>query len=186
MKLGQRSGEELVRVDPARWAHSVADQKNQIAELRAQLQERVDAMAMRIGEVNAHVIRLDALGKRLTEMANIDSREFDFDSAPPSGGPERRRRRQRPDPGYHQHARVASSRRVDLRDCPARRPGERDPRPRAQEADPPGRPPGHRPASFLRISASARTRSPGTRPSTRASISPAPRAQTSWRWPQAS
>jgi murein DD-endopeptidase MepM/ murein hydrolase activator NlpD len=45
-------------------------------------------MAMRIGEVNAHVIRLDALGKRLTEMADIDSREFDFDRDPPSGGPE--------------------------------------------------------------------------------------------------
>jgi len=52
------------------------------------MNERVDAMAMRMGEVNAHVIRLDALGKRLTEMADIDSHEFDFDSAPASGGPE--------------------------------------------------------------------------------------------------
>jgi len=34
------------------------------------------------------VIRLDALGKRLTEMADIDSREFNFDRDPPSGGPE--------------------------------------------------------------------------------------------------
>jgi len=38
--------------------------------------------------MNAHVIRLDALGKRLTEMANIDHRELDFDNAPPAGGPE--------------------------------------------------------------------------------------------------
>src|SRR5215470_10782032 len=45
-------------------------------------------MAMRLGQVNAHMIRLDALGKRLTDMANIDQREFDFDSEPPSGGPE--------------------------------------------------------------------------------------------------
>ncbi len=45
-------------------------------------------MAMRLGEVNAHVIRLDALGKRLTEMADIDSREFNFERDPPSGGPE--------------------------------------------------------------------------------------------------
>jgi murein DD-endopeptidase MepM/ murein hydrolase activator NlpD len=57
-------------------------------ELKKQLQERVDAMAMRLGEVNAHVIRLDALGKRLTEMADIDNREFDFGRDPPSGGPE--------------------------------------------------------------------------------------------------
>jgi len=52
------------------------------------LQERVDAMAMRLGQMNGHVIRLDALGKRLMDMANIDQNEFDFDSAPPTGGPE--------------------------------------------------------------------------------------------------
>ncbi|HVN42066.1 MAG TPA: M23 family metallopeptidase, partial [Steroidobacteraceae bacterium] len=67
---------------------ALAKQKQQIAELRQQLQLRVDAMAMRLGEVNAHVIRLDALGKRLTEMADIDNREFDFGRDPPSGGPE--------------------------------------------------------------------------------------------------
>ena len=43
---------------------------------------------MRLGAINAHVIRLDALGKRLTEMANINSREFDFDHDPPQGGSE--------------------------------------------------------------------------------------------------
>ena len=65
-----------------------AEQKQQIAELRAQLQDRVDAMAMRLGTINAHIIRLNALGKRLTQMANINSREFDFDHDPPQGGPE--------------------------------------------------------------------------------------------------
>ena len=38
------------------------------------------------GTINAHVIRIDALGKRLTQMANISSREFDFDREPPQGG----------------------------------------------------------------------------------------------------
>ena len=88
MKLGQRSGAALNRPDQAQWAQVLADQRRQIADLRGQLQERVDAMAMRIGQVNAHMIRLDALGKRLTDMAKIDSREFDFDSEPPTGGPE--------------------------------------------------------------------------------------------------
>jgi murein DD-endopeptidase MepM/ murein hydrolase activator NlpD len=88
MKLGQRSGAALNRGDQTQWAQVLADQRRQIAELRGQLQERVDAMAMRLGQMNAHVTRLDALGKRLTDMANIDSREFDFDSEPPTGGPE--------------------------------------------------------------------------------------------------
>ena len=37
---------------------------------------------------NANVIRLNALGKQLTQMANINSREFDFDHEPPQGGSE--------------------------------------------------------------------------------------------------
>lgn len=88
MHLGQASSVSRVRGDSAHWSQVLSEQKRQIAELKQQLQERVDAMAMRLGEVNAHVIRLDALGKRLTEMADIDNREFDFDTDPPSGGPE--------------------------------------------------------------------------------------------------
>src|SRR5437764_5389565 len=74
--------------DIPRFGDVLAEQKKQLADLRQQLQLRVDAMAMRLGEMNAHVTRLDALGKRLTEMADIDSREFNFDRDPPSGGPE--------------------------------------------------------------------------------------------------
>jgi len=88
MQLGQGSNGRLASGESARWTQILADQKHQIAELKERMNERVDAMAMRMGEVNAHVIRLDALGKRLTEMADIDSHEFDFDSAPASGGPE--------------------------------------------------------------------------------------------------
>ena len=56
-------------------------------------------MAMRLGEVNAHVIRLDALGKRLTEMADIDSREFNFDREPAARRLGRGRGRERADAG---------------------------------------------------------------------------------------
>jgi murein DD-endopeptidase MepM/ murein hydrolase activator NlpD len=88
MQLGEGSSGRLAGGDSAHWSATLAEQKHQIDELRQRMNERVDAMAMRMGEVNAHLIRLNALGKRLTEMADIDSREFDFDSAPASGGPE--------------------------------------------------------------------------------------------------
>lgn len=88
MQLGQGSSGRFTHTDSARWSAVLTEQAHQIAELKEHMNERVDAMAMRMGEVNAHVIRLDALGKRLTEMADIDSREFDFDNAPASGGPE--------------------------------------------------------------------------------------------------
>ena len=88
LQLGKGVHHDLALAETNRFAALLVQQKQEIAGLKQQLQLRIDAMAMRIGEVNAHVIRLDALGKRLTEMADIDSREFDFDRDPPSGGPE--------------------------------------------------------------------------------------------------
>jgi len=87
LQMGRGVHRELALAETTRFAQVLTQQKQQIADLKQQLQLRVDAMAMRIGEVSAHVIRLDALGKRLTEMADIDSREFNFDRDPPSGGP---------------------------------------------------------------------------------------------------
>ena len=88
LQLGKGVHREVALAETTRFGALLAQQKQEIAGLQQQLQLRIDAMAMRIGEVNAHVIRLDALGKRLTEMADIDSREFDFDRDPATGGPE--------------------------------------------------------------------------------------------------
>ena len=66
LQLGRGNHQRVVLADTTRFGSLLAEQKKQIADLKQQLQLRVDAMAMRLGEVNAHVIRLDALGKRLT------------------------------------------------------------------------------------------------------------------------
>ncbi len=88
LQLGRGAQERGALGDTLSFSGLLAEQKRQIGELRQQLQLRVDAMAMRLGKVNAHIIRLDALGKRLTEMADIDSHEFNFELEPPTGGPE--------------------------------------------------------------------------------------------------
>jgi hypothetical protein len=67
---------------------STRAQLAELGQLRQKVQDRVDAMSVRVGELNAHVIRLDALGKRLTQMANINNSELDFDVVPAVGGPE--------------------------------------------------------------------------------------------------
>jgi murein DD-endopeptidase MepM/ murein hydrolase activator NlpD len=88
LTYGRGTQQRVALGEAMSFGNVLAQQKHQIADLKQQLQLKVDAMAMRLGEVNAHVIRLDALGKRLTEMADIDSREFNFDRDPPTGGPE--------------------------------------------------------------------------------------------------
>ncbi len=84
--LGMRFGEHsALSLNPAA---TLRAEEAQVASLKAQLQDKVDALSMRLGIMNAHMIRLNALGKRLTQMANINSHEFDFDHDPPVGGSE--------------------------------------------------------------------------------------------------
>lgn len=87
LSLGGRSA-GLGDVGPAALARAALQQKTEVEELRTRVQERVDMLSARLGQLNAHVVRLDALGKRLAEMADVNSHEFDFSAAPSTGGPE--------------------------------------------------------------------------------------------------
>lgn len=76
--------------------------RKQITELRSQLNAQaqdlnqtserakrdLNALAMQIGELQAHASRLDSLGSRLTKIGKLDDGEFNFGSAPAMGGPE--------------------------------------------------------------------------------------------------
>jgi murein DD-endopeptidase MepM/ murein hydrolase activator NlpD len=87
---GSWIGAQWAETQPARqlskWAAELGSQREQVEAARKVLQQNVDDLAIRVGQMNAHVIRLDALGKRLTEMASLNKGEFNFDSAPPIGG----------------------------------------------------------------------------------------------------
>jgi len=67
-------------------AHAVTANSAQTAS--GQINEQLDDLTARVGQVNAQILRLNALGKRLTEMAHLDKGEFNFDTPPPQGGPE--------------------------------------------------------------------------------------------------
>ena len=77
---GPLQGEQLAR--------ELQEQRMAIDATRQQVQGKVDALAKRVGTLNAHLIRLDALGRRITDLADLDRGEFDFDAPPPTGGPE--------------------------------------------------------------------------------------------------
>jgi murein DD-endopeptidase MepM/ murein hydrolase activator NlpD len=70
------------------WREELAQQQGIVDGTRRTLQQNLDALALRIGQMNAHVVRLDALGTRLTQMAGLKDGEFDFSSSPSLGGPE--------------------------------------------------------------------------------------------------
>ena len=72
----------------AAWREDLNQQQAMLEATRRAAQQNLDALALRLGQMNAHVVRLDALGARLTQMAGLDDGEFDFSSAPSLGGPE--------------------------------------------------------------------------------------------------
>ena len=48
----------------------------------------VDAFTTRLGDLQAELMRLNALGERLVEMSGLNPDEFDFQNPPPQGGPD--------------------------------------------------------------------------------------------------
>lgn len=71
-------------------------QKRELAAHRAAIHEarretvtHLNALAQRMGQMQAQVLRLNALGSRLTRMAGLDPREFNFSAEPAMGGPEK-------------------------------------------------------------------------------------------------
>lgn len=56
-------------------------------ELSSDSRDQLKAMTARLVEMQARLIRLDALGEHLAESANLNTEEFDFKKKPPMGGP---------------------------------------------------------------------------------------------------
>src|SRR3979490_2767045 len=86
--LGSRHGTSNLINQLGDWSADLMRQKAQLEDVKRVLQEKVNALALRVGQMNANVIRLDALGKRLTRMANLKDGEFDFGNPPAIGGAE--------------------------------------------------------------------------------------------------
>jgi len=68
---------------------AVQEQREMLHDSRRRLGDHFDSLGQRVGQLQAHVSRLNALGQRLTDMADLDRAEFNFDDPPAVGGPER-------------------------------------------------------------------------------------------------
>jgi murein DD-endopeptidase MepM/ murein hydrolase activator NlpD len=62
------------------------EQRAEISATRDDAQRQLDAFAAHLAELQARLTRLDALGERLTELANLDASEFDFSLNVGQGG----------------------------------------------------------------------------------------------------
>lgn len=69
------------------WSQELLIQQNTLSEIQNDASKNLDALATRLSKLQAHVMRLDALGSRLASMADISEIDFDVESVPGLGGP---------------------------------------------------------------------------------------------------
>lgn len=70
------------------WVKTLVEQQDQVEQARREAEKKLAALTLRVAELQARLVRLDALGERLTKMAHLDSGEFDFSVVPALGGPQ--------------------------------------------------------------------------------------------------
>ncbi|MEO6800964.1 MAG: M23 family metallopeptidase [Rhodanobacter sp.] len=66
----------------------IRQQKTQLGSVRADAQRSLDALAVKLGQLQAQSTRLNALGERLVQVGKLDGGEFNFDQPPAVGGVE--------------------------------------------------------------------------------------------------
>jgi len=65
-------------------------ESRQLQRMRSGIDAELDALALQLGRMRAHLMRLEALGKRLVALGKLDEEEFDFASEPAQGGVDER------------------------------------------------------------------------------------------------
>ena len=69
------------------WQRELAKQQSDINAAKNNAEKNLDALSARLSTLQAHLLRLDALGSRLIEIANMSDKEFNMLEPPGLGGP---------------------------------------------------------------------------------------------------
>lgn len=70
-----------------RWQASLDAENAELLTLRTRLQAENEAAGMLLAQMQARLMRMEALGQRVVAKSELDAEEFDFTSAPAVGGP---------------------------------------------------------------------------------------------------
>ena len=69
------------------WDREIKLQAEQLDEIRQESKQQLEALTLRLAMLQARLVRLDAVGERITTIANLDNGEFDFSQPVAIGGP---------------------------------------------------------------------------------------------------
>lgn len=71
----------------AAWQARLASQHEELAQVREESRNEINALSAELAELQSRMTRIDALGRKLIATSSIDAAEFDFGGAPGRGGP---------------------------------------------------------------------------------------------------
>ena len=63
----------------------ISREKDSLKAIQSRAEDDMDALAIRLGELQAKTMRLEAVGQRLAQVADVDVSEFSFDETPAMG-----------------------------------------------------------------------------------------------------
>lgn len=69
------------------WERDLDMQRQELQEIRKQTDQELEALTLKLAELQAKLLRLDALGERLVDVSDLHGEEFDFAASPAVGGP---------------------------------------------------------------------------------------------------
>ena len=69
------------------WDRQIKVQTEQLEAIKEESEQQLEALTLRLAMLQARLVRLDAVGERITTIADLDSGEFDFSQPVASGGP---------------------------------------------------------------------------------------------------
>ena len=69
------------------WHQQLREQADSLAQVKRNAEEQLEALTIRLAMLQARLLRLDALGERVTSIAQLDTGEFNFAQEPGLGGP---------------------------------------------------------------------------------------------------
>jgi murein DD-endopeptidase MepM/ murein hydrolase activator NlpD len=77
--------ENIARIQHAK--AGLEQQANEVSLLRTSTEQRMTGIMLELADMQSQIQRLDALGSRLVEQANLNPEEFSFNQMPSMGGP---------------------------------------------------------------------------------------------------
>mgnify|MGYP003109141420 CR=1 FL=1 len=69
------------------WNEDLSKQADALDRLKRESEEQLEALTLRLAMLQARLLRMEALGERITTVAKLDTGEFNFASEPAVGGP---------------------------------------------------------------------------------------------------